>query len=248
MKLFSTSITFVVGALLLPSITLAATSFKDQLFSAGPVSECGWNGYYGGFNVGVVEQTMNVTDTNATTFQGTIQQDSDLKPSIGLQIGYRRQLDMSKMTGVYGAELSTNFSNTQFNKQYGSPTSTYQLNSKNSLYNVSLLELTGGITAEKTLLFIAAGLSWVDISGTTTNQSGVPFFNSFNVGKNQFGSALGGGIEYAYNNKISVRFKVDVVNPSNYSTTDNVGDSFELSNRIVQGTLGLNYKFDTIFA
>lgn len=202
-----------------------------------------WTGFYVGLNAGLVNHTMNITDTEATTFLGTIQQVSNPSVTGGLQVGYRRQLDFSSITSVYGVELSANATNANFNKSYGSPSALYQLNSSNSLNSVYLFELLGGIAADRTLLFLAAGLSFANISGSTTSVNGTPFFNSFSMTKGEFGTAIGGGIEYLITDKLSARFKVDVITPNTYSTFDNVGDSFQISNSIVQGTIGINYKF-----
>ena len=76
-----------------------------------------------------------------------------------------------------------------------------------------------------------------------TSTNGSPFFKSVSFDKKQFGSALGVGIEYAFTDAISARFKVDAITPNRYSTSDDVGDTFQVSNSIVQATFGLNYKF-----
>ena len=223
--------------------SFAYLSLKGEDMPTTVTAPHNWTGFYAGLNAGAVNHTMNITDTQAVTFNATIQQVSNPKLTGGFQVGYRRQVDLTKASGVYGAELSANFANATFNKQYGSAFALYQLNAENKLQTLCLLQLTGGIAADKTLLFIAAGLSWANLSGNVTNVDGVPFFNSFNVGKKELGTAISGGIEYAYNDNISGRFKVDVITPNTYSTLDNAGNSYEISNTIVQGTVGVNYKF-----
>lgn len=229
-----------VSSLLLSSTTFAQGLTKDE---ATPAAAYNWTGFYAGFNAGLVNHTMNITDDQATTFLATIQQVSNLKFTGGFQAGYRRQLDLTRVSGVYGLELSANFSNAQFEKEYGSPFALYQLNSENTLQTVCLLEFIGGIAADRTLLFLAAGLSWANITGSTINQDSIAFFKSFSVSKNEFGSALGGGIEYAFSEAFSARLKVDLITPNTYSTSDNTDDHFQISNTITQGTIGVNYKF-----
>lgn len=225
---------------LFSTATFAHTVMKDE---ALPIAIHNWTGFYAGLNAGASQHTMNMTDNQATTFNATIQQPSNREFTGGFQVGYRYQLNPNMTSGVFGLELSSDFSNVTFDKQYGSAFSLYQLSAKNELKNVSLLELTGGIAADKTLLFLAAGLSWSNITGSVTNTASVPFFNSFNVSKKVMGTAVGGGIEYAFNEQISARIKIDVVTPNNYTTSDNLGDNFQISNHIVQGTFGVNYKF-----
>jgi outer membrane immunogenic protein len=231
----------IVSALLLSSSAFAHISFKGEVMPAN--APYNWTGYYGGLNVGIVNHTMNITDTQAVSFNGTIQQVSNPRFTGGFQLGYRLQLDPSRISGVYGLEFSTNFSNARFKKEYGSPFALYQLSSEHALQTVCLLQLMGGIAAERTLLFLTAGMSWANITGHVNNLDSIAFFNSFSVQKNELGTAVGGGIEYAITDTISARIKVDVITPHTYSTSDNNGNSYLISNNIVQGTFGLNYTF-----
>jgi len=240
MKQIKLAASLFVSTLWLSSTAIADAPMKGEAMSVAPYN---WTGFYAGFNAGVVNHIMNITDDQATSFLATIQQVSNLKFTGGFQAGYRRQLDLTRVSGVYGLELSANFSNAQFEKEYGSPFATYQLNSENKLKTVCLLELLGGIAADRTLLFLAAGVSWANITGSTTNLDSVAFFKSFSVSKKEFGTALGGGIEYAFTQAFSARLKVDVITPNTYTTSDNTDDTFLISNNIVQGTLGINYKF-----
>lgn len=243
MKQAKFTASLIVSTLLLSSAAYSQESYKGEVMPVAAATTHNWTGFYAGLNAGAVNHTMNITDTQATSFLSTLQQVSDPTFTGGLQVGYRRQLDLTRASGVYGAEISANFSNAEFSKQYGSPFALYQLNSTNSLKTVCLLELMGGIAADKTLLFLAGGLSWANISGSVTNIDSIAFFNSFNTNNKQFGTVFGGGIEYAFTDKISARLKVDSIYLGTYTTTDNVGDSFQVSNNIVQGTLGINYKF-----
>lgn len=230
------SITFLA----LMNLTHAASKDKDLAISTESYN---WTGYYAGLNAGAVKHTMNITDNQAVTFNATIQQETDLSFTGGLQIGYRRQLNPSPFSGVFGLELSTNFADAESTKQYGSPFALYQLTSTHELENLTLVQFIGGIAADRTFLFLAAGLSWTDISGNVTNKDGIPFFNTFSVSKNQVNAALGCGAEYAFNNKLSARIKVDVIIPDEYTTQDNAGNKYDVTNNIVQGTIGVNYRF-----
>lgn len=228
---------------LFAAFLLCSTSFAQGFKGEESTPTCLWNGFYVGFNLGFLNHTMNITDVQATSFLATIEQVSNPRFSGGLQIGYRHQMDLNRVAAVYGLELSVNYSNAKYSRELGSPFATYQLRSEHEITALGLLELIGGIAVDRTFVFLAAGMSWVNISGTTTNLDSIAFFNSFSVSKKEFGTALGGGIEYALDKQLSVRFKVDVLTPRTYSVSDNVGDSFHVSNSIVQGTFGMNYKF-----
>lgn len=242
MKQFKLVALLLVSASLFSMAASAHVSYKGEMTPATVCDQHRWTGYYAGLNLGLVQHTLSMTDNQAASFNATIQQVGNPALTGGFQAGYRRELDLSQIAGVYGVELSANFSNTTFTKQYGSGFALYQLHAKNTLNNVFLLQFIGGIATNKTLLFVSAGLSLTNISGNVVNQSTVPFFNSFNVDKHPLGTAFGGGVEYAYNDAISVRLKVDAITPNAYTTSDNTGNSYQISNSIVQATLGVNYQ------
>lgn len=239
MKQVTLATSLFISSLLLSSATFAQMSLKGE---AAP-APYNWTGFYAGVNAGVVYHNLNLTDVNAAAFNATITQNNNPKFAGGLQLGYRRQLDLTNVSGVYGLEFTADFANAQFEKEYGSNFSIYQLNSEHTLKDILMLQLIGGIAADRTLLFLAAGLSWVNITGTTTNLDTLPFFDSFSVTKKQWGTSIGVGIEYAITCALSARFKVDVIAPNTYSVLDDVNDSFQVANHIVLGTLGIDYKF-----
>jgi len=240
MKLTKLSSSLLLLNLFMTSPLFAAHSYKGEV---EPKLFDRWTGFYAGLNLGVIDHTMDVTDRNAVAFLASLHQVSNIKPTIGLQLGYRQQVELSPVTGVYGLEVSAQFANATFDKDYGSPFALYQLDSEHKLKAVGLLELIGGIAANRTLLFLAGGLSWANITGSTTNLDSIAFFDDFSVKKNAFGTVLGAGIEYAFTEQLSARFKVDVIMPYHYSTTDDVDDHFDISNQIVVATLGINYQF-----
>lgn len=205
-----------------------------------------WSGWYGGLNAGLVNQTQNMTDNQASSFNATLQQTSNPRLSGGLQLGYRRLLDGGAVSGVYGAEWSLNFTNASVNKVYGSPFANYHFNVQNELKYLSLLQFIGGINAERTLLFLAAGLSYVDIDGKVRNKNSIAFFTGFDTGTRTIGTAIGAGIEYAYTPKLSFRLKFDLITPNVYTVSNNAGDNYQITNSIMQGTFGINYHFDKL--
>jgi opacity protein-like surface antigen len=240
---------FMVRASILLGASMACNAvFSEDLVEKEPIAHTAsqnhhWTGIYGGFNVGAVKHTMSVTDNQATTFYATLQEVSNPNFTGGLQLGYRRQLSQSPVSGLYGLEFVADFANTTFKQVYGSPYALYELSAENELKNVCLLQLMGGIAVDKTLLFLAAGLSWTNLTGSMVSEDTLPYFRSFNANKQAFGTALGGGIEYALNKAISARFKLDVITPNAYLAFDDIGDDFQITNSIVQGTFGINYKF-----
>jgi len=233
----------LISASLFITTSVAHASLNDDTTSIAVTEPHNWSGFYAGLNAGAVKHTMNVTDIQATSFYATIQEAADPNFTGGLQIGYRRQLDLTKTSGVYGLEFSSNFSKATFNQEYGSPFALYQFNAENDLKNVSLLQFIGGIAADKTLLFLAAGVSWSTMTSNMTTLNGAPFLSSFDASKTAIGTAVGGGIEYAFTKAFSARFKLDVITPNPYLTFDDTGNAFQISNNIVQGTIGVNYKF-----
>lgn len=225
------------GAPLIPSI-----QSKDAELSSVS-AEHDWTGFYAGGNIGAFKNTMRVTDNQATTFYATVEEITNPQLTGGFQLGYRRQIEQSAIAGLYGLEFSANFSDGNFNQEYGSPYALYELNATNTLKNVYLLELLGGITIHQVLLFFGAGFSWTHISNTMTTLDGVPYFESFSFNKVPFGIALSGGIEYALTKALSARFKLDVITPNAYVVSSDSDNTFQISSSITQGLFGLNYTF-----
>jgi opacity protein-like surface antigen len=242
MKNFKLATFFSIIMGILPIVTFAKSLIidKDQTISSVSYN---WTGHYMGLNAGAVKHVMNITDNQAVTFNATIQEVTDPGFTEGFQLGYRRQLNQTQTSGVFGLEFSANFSDAKSHKTYGSPFALYQLRSEHELKNVMLAELIAGIAADRSLLFMAAGLSWFTISGNVINEDGIPFFNEYTVGKKALAAAVGGGIEYAVSENISARVKVDVLVPQSYFTIDNSNDTYGIANNIAQGTIGVNYRF-----
>lgn len=223
------------------SLTLSAALFLSSTYAGS--SQHNWSGFYAGANIGIIKHTLSVTDNQAASFYATIDQITNPKLSGGLQLGYRRQLNPQRVSAVYGLEFSANFSNASFSSIYGSTSALYQLQAKNELNNLQLLQLVGGIAVERTLFFIAAGLSSTHVSGSLVNMDGVPFFETLTLNKTSIGWALGAGVEYALTTKLSARFKVDVLEANAYTAYDDVGNSYQIASSNVQGVVGVNYKF-----
>lgn len=202
-----------------------------------------WSGFYVGGNVGATKNTLNITDINAVSFNATLEQATNPQFSGGFQAGYRQQLNTNQCTGVYGLEFSAHFSNVQFTKEYGSAYALYQFKAHHVLKDTLLMQFIGGIGADKTLLFLAAGVSWVKSSGEIINQDGLPFVASYSISKNAAALAVGAGIEHAFTKHVSTRLKLDVISPNSYSSEDNTRNTYQISNHVVQGVFGINYKF-----
>lgn len=233
-----------LSASILICTSLCATPvFASPLSKDAAITFYNWSGVYAGLNVGAVQHTMNITDNQAVTFNSTIQQVANPQFTGGFQLGYRHQLEPAHTSGIYGLEFSANFSDATCNKEYGSSFALYQLSSHNSLKDTLLLQLIGGINANRTFLFLAAGGAWVNIKGSVVNEDGAPFFDSFRLSRKAIAPALGCGVEYAVNEKISARAKLDVISPHTYTRTDNADNTYQIANNIVQGTFGINYRF-----
>lgn len=226
---------------LLSTMASAVVDMKDKDLS--PVSVHPWSGFYAGVNVGLIQHTLSITDNQAVTFNATIQQITNPSFSGGFQLGYRRQLNPSHIAPVLGLEFEMNFTDSSFNTLYGSPSALYQLNTHNKLSNVELVQLIGGVAVDQALFFLTAGLSISKVSGSMVNTDGAPFFESVNLDKTSAGGALGVGVEYALNEHFSARIKVDAIGANAYTAMDEMGNTYQIANHSILGTVGLNYQF-----
>lgn len=242
MNYFQLAVSVWISASLLPGLTFASVLSKDELISPPIAEGYDWTGFYAGIDLGLVKQTMNITDTQATTFYATLQQEFNPRFIGGFQLGYRHQINPARVTAIYGLEFNANFSDSKSTREYGSPFALYQLSTVNQLKNLHLIEFLAGIAVEQSFFFMGAGFSWTQVNGYVSNINGIPYFNSFTLNSRRISPALSAGVEYAFSDKISARFKVDAVSTNAYSAYDNTSNTYQISNTITQGTFGINYK------
>jgi outer membrane immunogenic protein len=228
---------------LLP-LALSASLFSPvaQASEKDPRTAYDWSGFYAGLNAGFVKNKMTITDVNATSFYASLQEVTNPKGTVGVQAGWRRQLKLAQASGVYGVEVSANLSDAQNHRRYGSPFALYEFETDYKLKNVYLLEVIGGIAADRALLFLSAGVSWNRVDGNMTTLDSVPFFSTVHIKPKNVGAAVGGGVEYAFNDTLSARVKVDVICPNTRYVNDTLGAQFGVASTIVQGALGINYN------
>src|SRR5581483_3639216 len=104
----------IASIFLLSSAVLAHPDWKSNAGTVASAPLRHWTGFYAGLNVGGVGHTMDVTDNQAVTFNATIRQASNPALTGGFQVGWRRQMDGTATTGVYGVEFSANIANAEF--------------------------------------------------------------------------------------------------------------------------------------
>lgn len=230
-----------VLASLFSSVTFANASYKGEVMPLMP-AYYNWTGFYAGVNVGGVDYTSYVTDIDQFDYDSTLRLDPNASWTGGLQIGWRYQVNNAPAAGVFGVEGSFNWVNHTYSTTFGGGGAVPDYDISTKLKNIWMIQAMGGIAADRTLLFLGAGVAWVDVSGSWVSLDG----NSkrdFSTSKNQVGGVLSAGVEYAFTDMISLRLKVDDVVTKRYSNSNDDGFTFLTSNNVVQATLGLNVKF-----
>lgn len=227
---------------------------------APTASKISFDGFYIGFSGSYATQIEAAKCTSdwacgAWAFNSTtLQQPKGFYGALNL--GYNYYLQNSF---VIGAEVD--FSNSYISEtssQYVYYTSNYYYyNSATTYSNISTARLRGGYLVDNSLFFISVGAAYADVTDTfsDTYPSGVVvnYPNGISTTKNAYiGYAIGGGIEYKFDEKWSVKFDyLRIGFPSNtvdiygeLRGTDENGDVFDnFKHDLDIFRVGLNYAF-----
>lgn len=229
----------VIGALALSMLSTTSfahhSHFKGMFDTDVSSSHC-WTGYYAGVSLGAVQQTTNIidyTDVDSSLYNATEMEAHSFAP--GVQIGYRKQMGCNAAAaGVFGAELSFNGASASVTKHWEYSDETHH----SKLKNYTLLEGTAGIAANRTLLFISAGVGSANFSARIEDEFS-------HLGGRHTGVVGGVGAEYAINDRTSVRVKLDeMVFHSHDRRPDSHRDEgvAVVNHKLYSATVGLNVK------
>ena len=185
----------IAVSLLNPAVPPAAAAS-----TAGPVKALAWTGFYAGFSVGVIFNDSDVDASHVALTTDPLSRSIDSTGFIpGVHGGYLHQLSSG---WVVGGELDFTYpdSNGVDYAYCACPSYTFdKLSVKNRLQG----SLRGrvGYTFDKLLPYLTTGVSFADVRFRYTNENG----DTYDKNTAQTGWVLGGGLEYAILEQLSLR-------------------------------------------
>lgn len=246
-------------------VALSGTAFAADLPSRkgavyAPVAPIfTWTGFYVGANAGVL-----FSDSSITTFGNAANTISNVALNrragslsnndegfiVGGQVGYNYQLGNI----VLGLEADLNYTDrsttTTFRSTLGDP-STY----RQELDYLGTVRLRVGYAFDRVLVYATGGLAYGDVNNSVdffANTIGNPLQFTGRSGDVEVGYAVGGGVEYAFTNNLSLKAeylyydlgKTNVlVNAIPGVGVNSYTAQFKNDGHIVRA--GLNYRFST---
>ncbi|MGI9425550.1 MAG: outer membrane protein [Hyphomicrobiaceae bacterium] len=215
-----------------------------------------WNGLYAGAHVGVGTARFDgVFDSSAmttprTTLDSVLGEFFELDSGLaGIQIGYNRAVGQL----VYGIEADwTRFNPTdqQFDPEDEGPCGCATDNASAEINWLATLRGRFGVSSAKTLLYVTAGIAWLDGEYQARDDDDpFPFFDvegTADIGTTGF--VVGGGLEHALQTATALRFEVLYYNfgertdTSRLTNDSDVGDFAEVKDVFV-ARIAANYRF-----
>ncbi len=187
-----------------------------------PISAYNWTGFYAGVNLG--GEFLRDSASNA----GVRQKLNGATLFGGVQAGYNFQ------TGpwVFGAETDIGYGHASKSKAFGANTMKIEEGASGTL------RARAGYAIDRTLIYGTGGLAWAQFDQTVSN--GVVTQKS---DKTRLGYAVGGGLEYAVTNNVSVKgeYLYENFGKMNKSFASVGATRNDLSDHLVR--VGVNYKF-----
>jgi outer membrane immunogenic protein len=218
-----------------------------------------WTGFYVGVNAGIIFSDNDITTSgNAANTAANVAanrraaslSNNDEAFTIGGQIGYNYQFGNI----VFGVETDLNYTDrstsTSFLSALGDP-STYT----QELDYLGTVRLRIGYAFDRILVYATGGLAYGDVNNSVNffaNTAGNPLQFAGRSGDVEVGYAVGGGIEYAFTNNLSLKAeylyydlgKTNVlVNAIPGVGLNSYTAQFKNDGHIVRA--GLNYRFST---
>jgi len=190
-------------------------------YKATPANLFSWEGYYFGVHGGYGwDDHRSVAVTDVT-----------LNPSGGfggVQAGYNSMIAPNWLLGseiqISGGDIDDNL---------GVPGNT--IRSKINFFGTALARL--GYTFDRTLIYVAGGAAWARVKADDAN-------GNFRITESHAGWAIGGGLEYAIDNRWSAKIEYLYASLDNLRIATSGGDNYrgDLS-KFSTVKFGVNYRF-----
>jgi outer membrane immunogenic protein len=217
--------------------------------SAAPPTPFNWTGFYVGASVGVISQGTVQTDLDGDPYLGGVvgstHNVNSVGPFLGINGGYNYQMGRLVL-GIEADIALLSLEDTKFgtfldNGVGGACSWGFQ----SRLSNLGTVRGRIGYAFDRTLIYATGGLAYGQVENNVTQlpPPNTPGKSFHSIGT-KTGWAAGGGIEYAFANKWTVRCEGLYVDLGTSTVkANNSSCRFAFKNTYTIGRLGLNYKF-----
>ena len=198
-----------------------------------------WTGFYVGATIGGVGSSSKAafSDPVSYYYYGNLN-DNGTSVTGGFTAGYNYQINSI----VVGVEADYSFAhvskNTNSLSTYG-----YSLIGTSELDGFGSVRARLGYVIDRALVYVTGGLAFAEVKGSSN------FYEPNNAGctasfsQTKTGWTLGGGVEYACTDHISVKLEGLYADVGTTSATSAHGCLTTFKNTYTVGRLGMNYKF-----
>ena len=239
--------------LLLATATFAAdlpSNRAPQVFLPPPIPVFTWTGFYAGVQAGYAFGRTTVTETSLTTTPVTVNVGRPDGFIGGLHVGYNVSTQSLPVFGklvpgfgsgfVLGIEGDVDGVSDHAVSSFGVITESFR--------NVVQGSARGrlGIAVDRALFYATGGAAFADFQDTFTSGRGFDEFSHTLVGY-----TVGGGLEYAVANNVSIRAEYRYSDFGNYNSLSFAAFRPNVVNNAERVTIqrvqvGISYKFDNI--
>jgi outer membrane immunogenic protein len=239
------------GVALAPAANAADLPTKAPAY-VPPPPPVSWTGFYAGVNLGANWQGVDSTygALNGEAAGTGISGGNKVGFIGGAQIGYNWQFDPRWVLGIEGSIQGLTGTASGGTPAGGSNASKGNGVESQIKWVATLRGRVGWLMHPDTMIYGTGGAAWARIKqsanplGLTTFGGEDPFFTTKSSSKTKFGWVAGGGMEHMLTRNWTVG--VEVLYHNFGTTTGFNGDSSKSSdfkNKLVTGTVKLNYKF-----
>lgn len=236
-------LTFGILALWASTAIGGGASAADAVVYDGPPvavnDSFNWSGVYVGLvgSAGLFDSTMS--DSNENISYGSYDL-SDWGWSGGVTLGYNQQFG----NAVIGVEGDINWSGFD-SDSYDDP---YDTQHDRSWDWYSTLRLRAGLAMDRTMIYATGGVAFVgiDFKGDYDPSNACGDYYGYCLDETVVGVALGGGVEHAFTDNISVKGELMWIGLPDEAVDDEYNDdvdNYHVKSSVTMARIGINYRF-----
>ncbi len=248
-----------LSAVLSPTVAIFAGCFLASPAMAldrdiGALPAIGWNGFYIGGHLGYGKADFDgIFDSSEIVFGPRDILDSvpsrffDAEGGVGgVHLGFNQTFGRF-VVGLEADWSHVGWSDRVFDQEDEGPGGSTTDNASVDVNWLASLRGRLGVTSAQTLIYMTAGIAWVDADFTAQDADGFPI-DTGSTDLDGAGFVVGGGIEHALTNQLAIRLEGLYYSFNNREFTstlnnDSDPDDFAALKEIIVARLGMSYRF-----